>query len=75
MLLRELKKLSSSNNIVNEAKNAVRKKGASVIIFEFPEFTGKIQSELKKLKVKYGYDIRFFITGSDKLIKYETPPK
>ena len=46
----ELKKTGSHNNMVNYAKDAIRKKGANMVVFEFENNTKKIQEELNKLK-------------------------
>ena len=42
----ELKKLSSHNNIVKEAKDAIKKKGAQIIVFEFEHNTKEIHQQL-----------------------------
>ena len=46
----ELKKLSSHNNIVKEAKDAIRKKNAEIVVFEFAQNTDDIWRELDKLR-------------------------
>lgn len=46
----ELKKLSSYNNIVKEAKDAIRKKNAEIVVFEFEQNTDAIWRELGKLR-------------------------
>lgn len=46
----ELKKLSSHNNIVKEAKDAIRKKNAEIVVFEFEQNTDAIWRELGKLR-------------------------
>jgi hypothetical protein len=48
--LGDLKRLSGHNNIVKEAKNAVRKQGAEVVLFEFLIETKEIHKELEALK-------------------------
>jgi len=49
-ILADLKKISSHNNIVKEAKSAVYKQGAEIVLFEFENNTKKIHEELDKLK-------------------------
>jgi hypothetical protein len=48
-MLGDLKRMSSHNNIVKEAKSAVRHQGAEVALFAFPKMTEAIQGELYKL--------------------------
>jgi len=45
----DLKKTGSHNNIVNYAKEAIRKQGASIVIFEFEKETEKIHAEILQL--------------------------
>ncbi len=63
----DLKRVSSHRNIVREAKNALRKQGAEIVLFEFKTMTGKIHEELNKLKKK-GIKVRYFITEDKKVI-------
>ncbi|ATA76944.1 hypothetical protein CCAN12_800068 [Capnocytophaga canimorsus] len=46
----DLKSLSSHNNIVKEAKSAINKQGAKMVLFEFTKETNKIYWEILKLK-------------------------
>jgi hypothetical protein len=49
----ELKRLSSENNIENEAKDAIHVKKAKLVVFEFEKETRAIYKELDNLvKVK-----------------------
>jgi hypothetical protein len=64
--LGDLKRLSGHNNIVKEAKNAVRKQGAKVVLFEFDSITGKIHEEINKLK-NIGIIGFYFIRGENKI--------
>jgi hypothetical protein len=66
-ILGELKRVSGHNNIVKDAKKAVRKQRAEIVLFEFDTMTHFIQSELAKLK-KLGMNVKYFITGSNKVI-------
>lgn len=59
----ELKKLSSHNNIVNEAKDAIRKKGAEVVVFEFEHNTEEIQKQLLILK-RLGINAKYYFNNS-----------
>lgn len=63
----ELKKLSSHNNIVKEAKDAVRKKNAKVVVFEFKERTDAIWRELQKLRASNIRCIVYFADNKRKL--------
>lgn len=63
----ELKKLSSHNNIVKEAKDAVRKKNAQVVVFEFKERTDAIWRELQKLRASNIRCIVYFADNKRKL--------
>jgi len=62
-MLADLKRLSSHNNIVKEAKSAIYKQGAEIVLFEFKEMTPKIHEELSKLK-KLGIEIKYFTSTS-----------
>jgi hypothetical protein len=50
-VLGDFKRLSSHNNIVREAKNAVRKQGAKVVLFQFDNETDAIHKQLEVLKM------------------------
>ncbi len=59
----ELKKLSSHNNIVNEAKDAVRKQGAKIVLFEFTKLSEKHYKEINKLSQKYNIHGKYINPG------------
>ncbi len=59
----ELKKMRSHNHIVREAKEAVRKKGAEIVVFEFDRMTEAIQLELNKLR-KLGIECRYYYSDN-----------
>lgn len=63
----ELKKLSSHNNIVKEAKKAIKNKGADVVVFEFNRSTELIQRELSVLK-RQGIDVLFYFEDTPEKI-------
>lgn len=67
-ILGELKKTASHNNIMKEAKNAVKQKGAKVLLFEFSEDYPKIHSELHHLGQKHGIKVYYYFTGREKNI-------
>lgn len=53
----DLKQLGSANNIGRQAKEAISKKGADLIVFEFTSHSPAIQKEINKLTAKgiHGY--------------------
>lgn len=63
----ELKKLSSHNNILKEAKDAIRKKNAQFVVFEFEERTDAIWRELQKLRALNIRCIVYFADNKRKL--------
>lgn len=63
----ELKKLSSHNNILKEAKDATRKKNAQFVVFEFEERTDAIWRELQKLRALNIRCIVYFADNKRKL--------
>lgn len=63
----ELKKLSSHNNILKEAKDAIRKKNAQFVVFEFEERTDAIWRELQKLRALNIRCIVYFADNQRKL--------
>ncbi|NLI72848.1 MAG: hypothetical protein GX361_09005 [Bacteroidales bacterium] len=65
----ELKKLSSHNNIVKEAKNAIYKKNAKVVLFEFTEETEAIYLEINKLQVRFGIKAYYYFTNIGRIFK------
>jgi hypothetical protein len=60
----DLKRLSSHNNIVHEAKNAIYKQGADIVLFEFDKETEGIYKQLEVLKIKE-IDVYYFFTGRE----------
>jgi hypothetical protein len=46
----DLKSLSGHNNIARHAKEAVRKQGADIVLFEFGSVTDRVRTELRKLQ-------------------------
>lgn len=65
----ELKKLSSHNNIVKEAKDAIYKKNAEVLLFEFTEETEAIYLELDKLQARFGIKAYYYFTSIGRILK------
>jgi hypothetical protein len=61
-ILGELKSTSSHNNIVREAKDAVKKKGARVLLFEFKEETSIIHKEVEYLNRKHKIKVYYYFT-------------
>lgn len=68
-VLGELKKLSSHNNIIKEAKDAIFKKNAEVVLIEFKGETSLIHAELIKLREKYGINVYYYFTDHAGVIK------
>jgi len=63
----DMKKISSHNNIVNEARDAIYKKKADIILFEFTVETKDIYlrlDRLRKMKIKAYY----YFTGREDII-------
>ena len=65
----ELKRLSSHNNIVSEAKDAVRNKKAKLVVFEFEKESKAIYTELLKLK-KMGISGRYWYLGEGRIYDF-----
>lgn len=65
----ELKKLSSHNNILRDAKKAIEKQKAELVVFEFTIETKEIYLEIEKLKKKNIHGYYFF--SNDKSIIHE----
>ncbi|MDR1129458.1 MAG: hypothetical protein LBK96_00570 [Prevotellaceae bacterium] len=65
----DLKCVSSHNNIVRDAKKAVRKQGAEIVVFEFEKETKEIYLELLKLK-KEKISVYYYFSN-DKTRVYE----
>jgi len=59
---KELKKTSSHNNIVREAKDAVKREGARVLLLEFKEETSIIHKEVKYLNRKHKIKVYYYFT-------------
>ena len=60
--------LSSHNNIVKEAKEAIHKKGAEAVLFEFEHETKEVHLELLKLK-KEGIQVYYYFSNDKKIHK------
>jgi hypothetical protein len=58
----DLKRVSSHNNIVKDAKKAIRKQGAEIVLFEFEKETQEIYSELLQLK-KDGIPVYYYFSN------------
>jgi hypothetical protein len=65
-VLAELKKLASHNNIVKEAKEAIYKKGAEIVLFEFEKNSKKVQEELDKLK-RVNIKVYYYFSNINKI--------
>jgi hypothetical protein len=63
----DLKCISGHNNIVRDAKKAVRKQGAEMALFEFEKETKEIYNEIEKLSGK-GIHGRYYFTGKESKI-------
>jgi hypothetical protein len=59
----DLKKLSGHNNIVRHAKEAVRKQGAKIVLFEFDAMTDAMHKQLNILK-EMGIKVRYFVSDN-----------
>ena len=66
-VLAELKKVSSHNNIVKEAKDAINNKGAKIVLFKFDVETNKIHKEILKLQ-KTGIHCKYYFTKKKDMI-------
>jgi hypothetical protein len=66
-VLADLKCVSSHNNIVRDAKKAVRKQGAKIVVFEFEKETKAIDAELLKLK-RMGISVYYYYSNNKGLI-------
>ena len=70
-VLSDLKKLSSHNNIVKEAKDAIVNKGAKIVVFEFSENNKEIQTQLIKLANSYNiHGYFYFSSNKNKIYKF-----
>ncbi len=66
----ELKQVLSHKNIVREAKDALRKKRAEIVLFEFLDETEKIHKEvlqLRKINIPGKY---YFTKNKDKIYDF-----
>jgi len=66
-ILADLKKISSHNNIVKEAKSAINKQGAKIVLFEFNTETDKIHKEILKLQ-NTGIHGKFYFSNKTNII-------
>lgn len=65
----DLKSLSSANNIERHAKDAIRKQGAEIVIFEFKEMNDKIKQALIKMG-RIGIHGKYFASGDDSIYDF-----
>jgi phage gp29-like protein len=63
----DLKSISSHNNIIRDAKKAIYKQGADVVLFEFTNDTPKIHLEILKLR-KMNIKAYYYFTGKENMI-------
>ncbi len=63
----DLKRVSSHNNIVKDAKNAVRKQGAEIVLFEFERDTKEIHARLLKLSKEGIHGYFYFSNNTSKI--------
>ncbi len=63
----DLKSISSHNNILKNAKKAIHKQGADIVLFEFTNDTQKIHLEILKLK-KMNIKAYYYFKGKEKII-------
>jgi len=68
-ILTEFKSLSSHNNIVKEAKDAVQKKGAEIVLFEFEKETEKIYKQILVLQ-KIGIHGKFYFANKNSIYDF-----
>lgn len=66
----DLKELSSTNNILRHAKNAIEKQGAKKVVFKFPEDInkGKLKGEISKLKDRNIQGVYYFAGHKEYII-------
>ena len=65
----ELKSVTSYRTIVQRAKEATRKQGAEMVLFEFDTFGSNHIAELMKLKRKNIHGL-FYVIGESKIRKF-----
>ena len=61
--LADLKRLSSANNIFKEGKDAIYKKGADIVMYEFTGHFRGLTRALEKLKIKNIHGYYYFSDG------------
>ena len=67
----DFKCLSSANNIVRHAKEAIRKQGADLVYFEFEtDKKEKFLSELKVLSSKYKIHGKYYFKGENEIFDF-----
>jgi len=66
----DLKKTGSHINIVNYAKEAIRKQGAEIVVFEFENNTKDIHTQLLKLGNTYDIHGYYYFSGSKNIIRF-----
>ncbi len=65
----DLKSLSSHNNLVKEAKSAIKKQGAEIVLFEFKKFNSSFIGEIKKLE-QLNIHGMYYIKGDNKIFEF-----
>lgn len=65
----DIKKLSSANNIVRQAKHATRRQGAKIVLFEFTQESHLIQKELTNL-TEAGINGKYFFSDKHKIMEF-----
>jgi hypothetical protein len=66
-MLGDLKRLHTHNNILREAKSAIRSQGAEVVLFSFAHETTDIHAELQKLYRRYNIHALYVFDGKNKV--------
>ncbi|MEG2599662.1 MAG: hypothetical protein RSA66_09335, partial [Muribaculaceae bacterium] len=66
----DLKSLSSHNNIIRHAKNAINEQGADIVIFEFSNKTSLIIDKIRELSRKRIHGYYYFSTKPTKILKF-----
>lgn len=62
----ELKRVKSHNNIIGEAKDAVKRQGAKLVYFEFSQENQAIHDKISELRRK-GYKGKYFFSKRKKV--------
>lgn len=65
----DLKSLSSPNNIVRHAKDAIGNQGAELVIFEFTKWDYRFESALRNVQ-EHGIHGYYYVLGENKLIGF-----